>query len=270
MNSQNPFNNNLTNISYWDKFYESRTDISVIETHGFRNRPNRIIANLIEKLGLENKKILEIGAGDSAWLSYFARKYPNSYFVGMDYSEEGCKRLSKRLVLENISNVDVCCKDMFSDEKELNNFFDVVLSFGLVEHFSDLSYVLNAKKKFVKKNGYLFTIIPNMAGLIGFLTKKWDPEIYAAHNPHDWVSFARGHQQAGLNIVEGGYLLSSNFGVLSSIFNKNNSSQPKIRYMYYLYLTRLSKLGYLFEDLFFTLPTTKFLSPYIYAISQPE
>jgi 2-polyprenyl-3-methyl-5-hydroxy-6-metoxy-1,4-benzoquinol methylase len=50
--------------------------------------------------------------------------------------------------------------------------FDVVISFGLVEHFEDTDACLKAINKFLAPKGLLITFIPNMVGFTGFLTKS--------------------------------------------------------------------------------------------------
>jgi hypothetical protein len=138
------------------------------------------------------------------------------------------------------------------------------LSFGVVEHFTELSHVLLAKQKYLKDKGLMFTLIPNMAGSIGYLTKLFNREVYEMHNPHDWNSFLAGHREAGLMVISGGYIGSTNFGVLSSCFEKSQG----FSWHTYVFLTRLTKAMGLVESKFGDLPSSRLFSPYIYAISR--
>lgn len=249
--------------------YGQRGESTDLSLQGFRNRSTRIIANMIERLDLKNKAVLEIGGGDSSWLIYFAEKYPESKFAALDYSHGGCERLRRRFAQKKITNGKTYEADFLGDPKSLEAAFDIVLSFGVVEHFKELHDVLLQKKKYLKTGGVMLTLIPNLAGVYGGLAKKWNPKVYDAHNPHDWESFAEGHRKANLDIVEGGYLGTSEFGLLSMCFAKAGHPH-RIHFLAYLWLTRLSKLLHLFEDCLFSLPATKLFSPYLYAVSRPS
>lgn len=254
----------LTKKEDWDQGYVSRPEIIELGT-GWRNHTNDQIGEKIEQIGLEGKRILEIGAGDSQWLPYLAAKYPTSSFVGLDYSDAGCRKLAERAAnLQQGINIDICQQDMFSDDDSLHGMFDLAISFGVVEHFTDLSMVLNQKRKFLKEDGILFSLIPNLAGVTGRLVELLNKEVYDTHNPHDWTSFEEGHRLAGLKVVDGGYLGSSNFGVLYSCIER----QKGVSWQLCLFLTRLSKAVWFLESRVGNLPATRAFSPYIYAISR--
>lgn len=255
---------NLTEKEDWERGYAARHKLDDIQMD-WRSVTNRVIANKIEELELAGKAILEVGAGDSQWLPYFATKHPDSRFVGIDYTKRGCERLVKRAsALRSAGTINVYQEDMFTDHSNLHGQFDVVISFGVVEHFTDLSYPLSAKRKYLKAGGMMFTLIPNMAGSIGRLTKVFNRGVYETHNPHAWGSFLDGHRKAGLEVISGGYLGSTNFGVLSSCFNEPGG----LFWHGYVFLTRLSKAIGFIESKFGTFPSSKTFSPYIYAVSR--
>lgn len=253
----------LTDKTYWDGTYDRRIGHPSLNVEGFKNHSNRLILSKLFEMDMENKRILEIGAGDSVWLTYLATKFPSSQFVGVDYSERGCMLLAERANKEN-ANIDVIHEDIFVDNSRLHGSFDIAISFGVVEHFDNLERVLVAKARYLKHGGIMFALIPNMAGILGALARIWNREIYDKHNPHDWGSFLQGHQQADLEVVSGGYLGSSNFGVLSSCFPERRGLSWQMSRM----LVAASLATWWFEDKFFNLPTSKTFSPYIYAISR--
>lgn len=253
----------LTDKTYWEDTYNRRNSLQTLKVDGFINYSNRLILNKLLETDMRNKRVLEIGAGDSVWLPYLARKFPTSQFVGIDYSESGCTLLSDRANREDV-NIEVICEDMFVENSQLHGSFDIAISFGVVEHFDDLGLVLAAKKRYLKNGGVLFTFIPNLAGILGKLVRMWNREVYDKHNPHDWVSVLRGHKQVDLDVISGGYLGSSNFGVLSSCFPERSGLSWQISRG----LVAVSIATWWFEDKFGNLPSSKTFSPYIYAISR--
>jgi SAM-dependent methyltransferase len=255
----------LTEKEYWDESYRYGRDFGELDVQGFRNRFQYLICNKIEDIGLLNKSVLEIGAGDSQWLPYFAARYRSSAFAGLDYSEAGCARLAERARRGGVT-IEVHHEDMFATESRLHGMFDLVMSFGVVEHFDDLAVPLSAKRRYVADRGRIFTLIPNMAGAIGHLSKVYNRRIYDMHNPHDLESFLDGHSRAGLIVESSGYLCSTGFGVISSCFER----RAGLSWQTYVLLTRLSKVVWLIEHHLGSLPATRFFSPYIYAVSRAK
>ena len=253
----------LTDKIYWEGIYNRRKSQPSLEVDGFTNHSNYLILRTLLETDLKNKRILEVGAGDSLWLPYLATKFPSSQFVGIDYSEWGCSLLFERAVKEN-ANIEVIHEDMFIENSRLHGTFDIAMSFGVVEHFDDLGRVLAAKKKYLKDAGIMFTIIPNMAGFLGLLTRMWNREVYDKHHPHDWISFLQGHNQARLEVVSGGYLGSTNFGVLSSCFRERRGLSWQMSRA----LVAGSLALFWIEDKVGDFPSSKTFSPYIYAISR--
>lgn len=253
----------LTTKTHWDGTYDARKSQPSLQLTGIRNHCNRLILQKILETGIEGKRILEVGAGDSIWLPYLAKVFPSSGCVGVDYSERGCALLLERSRTED-ANVEVVHEDIFVDNSPLHGTFDVVMSFGVVEHFSDLSHALSVQKRYLRSGGIMFTLIPNMAGMVGLLARIWNRKVYEQHNPHDWSSLVRGHHHAGLEVISGGYLGSSNFGVLSACF-----SEPRGVSLYmYKALVAVSLGLWSVEGLTGNFPATKVFSPYIYAVSR--
>jgi SAM-dependent methyltransferase len=252
----------LTEKDYWESTYANDRGSGIVLGH-WRSYTDTEVFRIIAPLLADAGSAIEIGAGDSMWLSFLARQFPESRFTGLDYSEAGCIKLSERLQREQAS-AQVVCADAFLPPAHLLDSADIALSFGVVEHFDDLAEVLTAFARLVRHRGTLFTLIPNMAGLLGTLTNRWNPKVYKLHVPHDLESFRAGHRRAGLEILADGYLGSSNFGVLSSCFDRQDSRE----YSMYKWLSRASKAAWLLESHGLPLPTSRLLSPYIYCISR--
>lgn len=158
--------NHLTDKSFWESEYYRCKRPSSLSIKGYKEFCNRQIYERLSQLPLAGKRILEIGAGDSLWLPFLSKMYPSSQFTGLDYSELGCDLLRQRAADQNVA-IEVVCANFFEPPSTLLNKFDVVISFGVVEHFDSLSEVLTAFKKFVKPGGFLFTLIPAYPARLG-------------------------------------------------------------------------------------------------------
>lgn len=253
----------LTEESYWSEGYRRRASIVPVSIDGSLNFCNSRILGVLSVAGLEGKRILEIGGGGSSWLAFLASRFPSSSFVGLDYSKEGCDLLKQYADENGLKNLRYECADFFDCER-LSGSFDLVYSLGVVEHFSDLSAALAHMRRFLDRDGVMVTVIPNMAGVIGSLTKLFNRQIYDLHVPYDEGDLTRGHVAAGMKIMSDGYLCSSNFGVLSSCFTEERGA----KYFIYKWLTRASKLLWLLESRGMRLPETKWFSPYIYTVAK--
>lgn len=253
----------LTEDAYWDAGYAAHQDPVPLALDSFRNRADRRIVELIESVGLDGRRVLEVGAGNSAVLSCLAARHRDGEFAGLDYSPAGCALLARRAEREGV-RIQVLHQDLFEPTPDLRERFDVIFSIGVVEHFTDLPSVLGAMRALLAPSGRMVTIIPNMAGVIGALTRRWNRAVYDLHVPHDRASLVKGHRDAGLDVTESAYLCSTNFGVLSSCFK----SERDPGWTTYLWLTRLTKLLWRVEDVVGELPRTARFSPYIYAVSR--
>lgn len=253
----------LTTKSYWDSTYKERAGVIPVDVDSWRNGCNKKIYNLKRKCDLDKGPVLEIGGGSSAWLAFLAKKYPNTNFSCLDFSEEGLSSLTAWKNSQRVTNLEIVLGDFFSSNQKLGRF-DFVYSHGVVEHFTDLSEVLVAHSGYLSSSGKMLTVIPNMSGVLGLMTKYMNKVVYDIHVPHNLESFVKGHADAGLRVIEADYLCSNNFGVLSSCVREKKG----FMWHFYKMMSRVSKATWFFEDKVADLPVSKFFSPYIYVISE--
>lgn len=256
----------LTNPDFWDAAYKNR-QLLPFDDVDWRNYVAIQVVNKIKSLRLDKKNVCEAGGGDAALACYFAKKYTDSSFSIVDYSPLGCAMARERADKEKVA-IEIIQADLFAPSLLLRGRFDIVYSLGLVEHFLDLSSVLSAKATLLKNDGLMFSLIPNFGSPIyTALCKRWSISVYEDHVPHTIDSFVSGHESAGLEVIEEGYLGSVEFGILSLAME---GPEKKSRWdpSFYLWLTRLSKLIHLFEDRTLSFPTSRWLSPFLYVISK--
>jgi SAM-dependent methyltransferase len=255
--------NEITEISYWDDGYQKKTSIVPSPADNNENYCEEVLIGRIRESCLEGKRIIEIGGGGSAVLARLALDHPTTQFVCLDYSESGCALIRKFATERGLTNLNAVVCDFREPPSDLGHF-DLVYSIGVVEHFTDLPSILKTFASYVTPSGKMMTMIPNMAGSLGYLTKRINRAVYDIHVPHDREDFRDAHFRANLNVISCDYMGSSNFGVLSSCVDGSN----RLKWNIYLWLSRLSKAGFLFERKIGDLPTTKLLSPYIFAVSE--
>jgi 2-polyprenyl-3-methyl-5-hydroxy-6-metoxy-1,4-benzoquinol methylase len=253
----------LTSREYWDLGYRKEQIDPPLDIQSFRQHAQRrTIETLLDGVG-NAKRIMEIGAGNSAVLSWLSRKYSERHWGGLDYSLDGCEKLRSRVAREG-GAVEVVHADIFAPMPEQVGRWDAIYSLGVVEHFEDCSSVLKAMSTLLSSDGVIVTIVPNMAGLVGKLTRIWNRNVYDLHVPHTVDSLRNAHVEASLSIRSAGHLCSTNFGVLSACFPNNRGKGWKG----YVWLSRLSTMLWRFESRWGDLPSSRWLSPYIYVVAE--
>ena len=80
------------------------------------------------KINEYNKNILEIGFGNGENLVNMSLKKPNDLFIGCDAYRNGCTKLLKEIVKNNIKNIKIWPDDVHLILKKFKrNFFDLIL-----------------------------------------------------------------------------------------------------------------------------------------------
>ena len=108
---------------------------------------------------LEGKKLLDVGCGTGRYFQYFKRRGAKE-LVGVDVGER---------LLEIMKKVNPFVKTVLASAENLpfpGEYFDVVISLGLVEHFRNPEPVLHEFTRVLKVGGILITETPNKLNLI--------------------------------------------------------------------------------------------------------
>ncbi len=205
--------------AHWDSVWQEPPRVpSELIPGGLRGHIRRTHHRYFQRLfnGIETRRLhlLEIGCARSFWLPYFAREFGFEVH-GLDYSEIGCRQAAAMLERYSVRG-ETTCADAFSPPEPLVGAFDVVTSFGVVEHFENTAGCLRAFSRFLKPGGMLITLIPNMAGLAGALQKLICRRVFDMHVPMSSERLGKSHQDAGLSVIECGYLVFNHFGVCNA------------------------------------------------------
>jgi ubiquinone/menaquinone biosynthesis C-methylase UbiE len=154
----------MSDKKIWDMYWSKDKDYDIKKDPLYNEVMNVLPKN-------KNSLILEAGCGAGKWLLYFKRIGYKS--IGIDFSENGLKKIREKdkrimLVKGDIRNLPI-----------KNETFDLVFSFGVVEHFRKPQQLINEMHRVVKKNGLLFLDTPNLLSFHTFyrfyrkFRKKW-------------------------------------------------------------------------------------------------
>ena len=169
----------LTEKQYWDNYW--RNIKLPLEIKRETSAPN-ICAELdvFERyLPNGNLSVLEIGGAPGQYLAYFHKKL--GYKIScLDYSSIGCEKTRENFSLLNIPG-KVFQGDLFSSDLQLP-LFDVVCSFGFIEHFTNLKDVVDNHLRFLAPGGILLLGIPNFLGINHWFLKRLAPNLLSGHN----------------------------------------------------------------------------------------
>lgn len=169
----------LTEKQYWDDYWRNiGLPLEIIREDSALN----IIAELDvfeQYLPKANLSLLEIGGAPGQYLAWFHKTL--GYQIScLDYSEEGCKKTRANFKLLNIPG-RVYQHDLFAEELQMP-LFDMVCSFGFIEHFADLNGVVGRHLALLKPGGILLLGVPNLLGINHWFLKRLAPDLLLGHN----------------------------------------------------------------------------------------
>jgi SAM-dependent methyltransferase len=107
-----------------------------------------------------NPLVIELGCAPGFMLRRIKRAAPYARLSGLDYSENGVEQTKKNLASCGME-ADLMLGDIFTFTPRQT--CDLVVSFGLMEHFSNPVEVVRAHSKFAKPGGLIAVTVPNFA-----------------------------------------------------------------------------------------------------------
>jgi SAM-dependent methyltransferase len=166
----------LTDRDFWESFWRSKNNLI------FKLTSNYMFGDLLARIVKERhaKTAIELG-GFPGYYSVYFRKYLNLEATLFDYF------ISKPIINELLAanglqetDINVIEADIFKFQPEEK--YDIVSSFGLIEHFTNIKEIISTHIKFLKPGGTLFITLPNFKSVNGWLQQNLDQENYLKHN----------------------------------------------------------------------------------------
>jgi SAM-dependent methyltransferase len=126
---------------------------------------------------------VEIGSAPGEFIADFSKRY-GCIPYGVEYSAVGVEVNRKVFEQNGFASDNVIHTDFFSDEfaERYRNHFDGVLSRGFIEHFEDVTPVIDRHMNILKPGGYLIISVPNLRGFNFYLSRFFDEGSIPRHN----------------------------------------------------------------------------------------
>lgn len=213
-------NPDLAGEKYWTSVWkdsELPESIQIDDNEkGINYEMHRFFSDSLSQKREPAKRLIEVGCARSQWLGYFAR-YHKLEVDGLDYSPVGCD-MSRAMMQRDEVKGEVFCADVFSLPNSLLGRYDVVVTFGVVEHFRNTQEFIGRLASLLAPGGMIITVIPALHGLAGLIQKRLDRKIYDLHVPLKSEMLSSAHEGNDIRPV----LLRSAGFLNAGVFNVNS------------------------------------------------
>lgn len=244
---------------YWSSFWQQYTMPPPVQLTppDASNYAFREIHSFYEKvLPKGSLQLAEIGCGNSVYLSYYHRYF--GYAVsGLDYSAYGCEQTRKILERDCVPGT-IHQGDLFHPPAALTGTFDIVCSFGVVEHFDDTTDVIRHIAAFSKPGGLIVTTIPNLTGITGWLQKWMNRPVYNIHRVMGLKELEKHCRAAGLEVIASTRIIPISFGVTLDEHNQQRVRFKSLKKWVLKSFQVIEKIVCRIDDRFVRLPRTEF------------
>lgn len=164
-------NNYITDKEYWDSYWSNYQYDKITE---------KVVFDKYIPLLIKGDSFIEIGGFPGVFATTFYKKGIKDVTI-LDYY------INKNIVqnfekINGLPSETIKCIESDFFEFSPDKKYDVVFSFGFIEHFEDTEDVISRHIDLLSKNGQLLIIIPNFLGLNGTIQQNFDKQNFEAHN----------------------------------------------------------------------------------------
>lgn len=145
---------NYTDEKFWDNYFsQHKHNLAIIESSLFSDMFNRYL------VADPQKTVLEIGCADSSFLCYLSKKFGYKA-CGLDFTES-INRTKDLFKFNSLPEPILYREDFFKWRPDKK--FDVVCSFGFIEHFENISDTISRHVDLIVPGGKLLITLPHFA-----------------------------------------------------------------------------------------------------------
>jgi len=199
----------LTTRDFWDQRNQSRSirasGLRMLLGDAFEGTRAEVWERLLARTCSAPGNILELGCAPGRILKRLAEVAPQHHYHGLDMSAPGLEAC-RSLLQEAGIHAELYEGDVWT--AELPRKFDVVVSAGLIEHFSDLRGIVLRHAYYARPGGWVVVTVPNWArpGINRLITVTLRPNTFETHNaePMEPENLKSTFESAGLLDVEAG------------------------------------------------------------------
>lgn len=158
--------------------------MSTLDHRYFRSAPARAIRDrmLHHTMPRHGDLILELGCGGSRWLPLLAQQ-ARVTVRGVDFSETGVRWARELLASSGGDGSGIVLDTIDEYSRKHAGEADIVVSFGLIEHFSRLDDIVEAHIRCARPGGRIFMSAPNLSSLNLRWARLVSPDIFTWHCP---------------------------------------------------------------------------------------
>jgi 2-polyprenyl-3-methyl-5-hydroxy-6-metoxy-1,4-benzoquinol methylase len=167
----------LTEVDFWDDYWANVELPNKVDlTFSFV----RCLAEALKRnLPAVDGEVLEVGCAPGKWLAFMSDEFglkPS----GIEYSEAGMNATYRNFETLGLEVGKIQAGDFFKIEPDKQ--YDVVMSYGFIEHFTNVDEVVELHLRWLKPGGVLILGVPNFRGVYSFLQGVLDREVLDKHN----------------------------------------------------------------------------------------
>lgn len=190
--------NRLSKEEYWSNKFSNKQIPRYHRLDQYNNyRFDKLFKNILPIN--ENFKILEVGAAHSSWLVYWAKEFSYKPY-GIEYTKNGAELGQANLDYFDL-NGTVYKGDFFDkNSKYRKSKYNVIFSYGFIEHFNNVEEILVDMYDLLEDDGYIISVVPNIEGIWGYITKKLQPDIFNIHKVVNKQTFGILNELSGDNL----------------------------------------------------------------------
>ncbi len=196
---------NLKSKSQWVQYYENKSLFNKVKRNINLHVFDKEFIDIIQKFLIKRSTFIEMGCGNSNWLPYVCERY-GCEVSGIDYLEKACSLAKKKLMESLCNHYQIFFGDFNELFMSIHKKFDVLMSYGVIEHFQAPQEILSVFSKYMNDNSTIITHCPNTTGLCMAIQKWIDNEVYEGHQRFSLEEFIKYHEVCGFEVLYAGYI----------------------------------------------------------------